>query len=66
MWTTGQKAGVAAGVLFLVIVFSILVAVTRKSREAKFLMHYYLKLNTLPKDRDEHLDKEYDAFLCYW
>ena len=39
----------------------------RKSREVKFFMFYYLKLDTVPKDEEnENLERiEYDAFFCY-
>ncbi len=67
-WTTGQKAGVASGILFIACVFLILLIISRRSKEVKFLTYYYLKLNTLPKDdkKEETANKEYDAFFCYW
>ncbi len=66
-WTLNQKIAVASGFVVICILFVIVTLVVKKSREVKFLMYYYLRLNTLPKDdRAENLqDKEYDAFLCY-
>lgn len=65
-WTTGQKAGIGTAVHLLAIVFVAAVIVTKKSSEVKFLMYYYLHLNTVPKDdKTEDLDKKYDAFFCY-
>ncbi len=67
-WTTGQIVGVALAAVFLTILFAFTIFVMKRSRELKFLMHYYLKLDTVPKDdKNEKLDNiEYDAFLCFW
>ena len=37
------------------------------SRRGRFLIYYYLKVDTIPPDdKNEDLeDKEYDAFFCY-
>ena len=68
MWTTWQKVvvGVGSGVAIIVITL-LIVAKVKGSREVKFLMYYYLKLDTMPKDdKNENVDNmEYDAFLCY-
>ncbi len=66
-WTTGQKVGIGTGIVLFGIIFIITVLAMRKSREVKFLLFYYLNLNTLQKeDLNEEIDtKEYDAFLCY-
>ena len=58
--------GVGSGV-GLAIITILLALIAKRSREVKFLMFYYLKLDTVPKDdRDENLDNiEYDAFFCY-
>ena len=53
--------------LTIVINISLIIGMALRSREFKFLIHYYLKLDTVPKDdKDENVDnKEYDAFFCY-
>ena len=61
------KIGVAVGNgVSLLIIISIII-MKRKSREVKFFMFYYLKLDTVPKDEEnENLERiEYDAFFCY-
>ncbi len=67
-WTTGQKLGMTFGVgaTFMMILTGLIVA--KRSREARFLMFYFWKLDTVPKDdkAEDLSDKEYDAFFCYW
>ena len=66
MWTTWQKVGVGVGSAVSILIIALLIVVKVKgSREVKFLMYYYLKLDTLPKDdKNENVDNmEYDAFL---
>ena len=56
-WTIWQKVGVGIGATILVIIVIIL-AVSRKSREMKWFMYYYLKLDTVPKDdKSENVDQ---------
>ena len=66
--TLWQKIGIGitAGAAFLIITIMIIWNFKR-SREFKFLMYYYLKLDTVPQDdKDENVDNmEYDAFFCY-
>ncbi len=66
-WTTAEKAGLSGAAFIVIIVFILTVLGLRKSREVKFLLYYYLRLDTVPKDdKSEDLDGiEYDAFLCY-
>ena len=66
-WTTWQKIGVGIGGGMAIITILITILVTKRSREVKFLMYYYFKLDTVPKDdRNENVDNmEYDAFFCY-
>ena len=66
-YPSGWKIGVGVGSgVSLLIIISIII-MTRKSREVKFFMFYYLKLDTVPKDnKNENLEMiEYDAFFCY-
>ena len=65
--TTWQNVGVGIGAGLAVITIIITIVVTKRSREVKFLMYYYFKLDTVPKDdRNENVDNmEYDAFFCY-
>ncbi len=67
-WTRGQKAavGVFAGVMCIAVCLAAIVA--KKTREVKFFMFYYLRLDTVPRDdKSENLDNiENDAYLCYW
>ncbi len=67
-WTTGQKAGVSAAAVVAIVLFCLTVFAFKHSREVKFFMYYYLKLDTVPKDnKNENLEgAEFDAFLCYW
>ena len=65
MW---QKVAVGSGSSVAIVIITLLIVVKMKgSREVKFLMFYYLKLDTVPKDdKNENVDNmEYDAFLCY-
>ena len=66
--STLQKVGMGIGVVVAgFIIILLLVIIIKRSREAKFLMYYYFKLDTVPKDdKDENVDDmEYDAFFCY-
>ena len=65
-WWQKALIGVGSGV-GLAIIIMLLALMAKRSREVKFLMFYYLKLDTVPKDdRDENVDNmEYDAFFCY-
>ena len=68
--TLPQKVGIGLGsVLALLTVLTLVVVslVARYPREIKFLIYYYLKLDTVPKDdKDENVDNmDYDAFFCY-
>ena len=66
--TTLQKVGIGLGAMLALIVIIVLVTIIAKnSREAKFFMYYYLKLDTVPKDdKDDNVDNmQYDAFFCY-
>ena len=68
MWTTWQKAGVGIGSVVAIVIIILLIVVKMKgSREVKFLMYYYFRLDTVPKDdKNENVDNmEYGAFLCY-
>ncbi len=67
-WTTAQKAGVAAGAVLFATVVTIIAAILSKSKEVKFLLFYWGRINTVPKDdKNENTDnKEFDAFFCYW
>ncbi len=65
--TTLQKVAIAIGALVTVLIFSLITVAVKKSKEVKFLLFYYLRLKTLPKDKGEDVkNKEYDAFFCYW
>ncbi len=66
-WTSGQKAGVSVGVVFMTIVFGVLLIVIRKFKEVKFWLFYYIGINTVPKDTKGETteNKKYDAFFCY-
>ena len=65
--STVQKVGigVAATVALFIIILTILIS--KRTREVKFLMFYYFKLDTVPKDdKDEDLtNMEYDAFFGF-
>ena len=59
------RLGVGGGILMLILI-GVFIAMKR-SRELKFIMFYYLKLDTVPQDdKNESLDMiEYDGFFCY-
>ena len=66
--TLWQKVGIGIGAGTACFVITILITWNlKRSREFKFFMYYYLKLDTVPKDdKDENVDNmEYDAFFCY-
>ena len=66
-WTLQQKliAGLSISVGTIIIVAMVIIGLY--SRRGRFLMYYYLKMDTIPRDdKDEDLeDIEYDAFFCY-
>ena len=67
-WTVWQKVGVgSASIIAITIIFALLILVVKRSREFKFMVYYYLRLDTIPKDDpQENLNNiEYDAFFCY-
>ena len=53
--------------LALIVIIVLVTIIAKNSREAKFFMYYYLKLDTVPKDdKDDNVDNmQYDAFFCY-
>ena len=65
-WTLWQKIGVGVGAAMAVFIIVVAVIITKRSREMKWFMYYYLKLDTVPKDdRDENVENiKYDAFFC--
>ncbi len=68
LWSTGQKVGAAVAALLFCLIFGLTIIVFQNLREVKFLLYYYLRLDTKPRDDpSENLtNKEYDAFLCFW
>ena len=67
-WTIWQKVGVSTGSVILVcIIIALVIVVVKQSREYQFMIYYYLRLDTIPKDDpQENIDNmEYDAFFCY-
>ena len=62
-----QKVGIGIGALAGSFVMVLIIFISKRSRELKFFMFYYLKLDTVPKeDKDEDLtNMEYDAFFCF-
>ncbi len=69
LWSRGQIVGVSVSAIVVFCLFVVLATVAfKKSREVRFLVHYYLRLDTVPKDDEkENLENiEYDAFLCFW
>ena len=66
-YPSGWKFGVGVGSGISVLIIISIIIMTRKSREVKFFMSYYLTLDTVPKDdKNENLEMiEYDAFFCY-
>ncbi len=66
-WSSGQKVGLAVASAVILLVFCLTIISFNNSREVKFLLFYYLKLDTVAKDdKHENLEgKEYDAFLCF-
>ena len=66
-WTVLQKLIVGLSVSIGSIIIVALVIVSLFSKRGRFLMYYYLKMDTITRDdRNEDLeDIEYDAFFCY-
>ena len=66
-WTIWQKVGVGMGAVIAVAAVTISIIATKRSREVKFLMYYYLRLDTVPKDdKNENVNNmKYDAYFCY-
>ena len=66
--STAQKVGIGVGTGIAFILMICVLYMAKNPREVKFLMYYYLKVDTIPKDdKDENVDNmEYDAFFCYW
>ena len=65
--TTMQKIGIGLGAGVALVIILVILLVSRNPREVKFLMYYYFKLDTVPKDdKNENVDNmDYDAFFCY-
>lgn len=65
--TLSQKVAIATSILVIVVVFAIITIVLKRSKEVKFLLFYYLSVNTIPKqNKTEKIEnKEFDAFFCY-
>ena len=66
-WTTEQKLIVGLCVSIACIIIVALVIIGLYSKRARFLMYYYLKIDTISADdKNEELGNiEYDAFFCY-
>ena len=62
-----QKVGIGVGAGIALILMIGIFFMAKNPREIKFLMFYYLKVDTVPKDdKNENVDSmEYDAFFCY-
>ena len=55
--TTIQKIGIALGAGAGLVIILVILLVSRNPREVKFLMYYYFKLDTVPKDdKNENVD----------
>ena len=66
--TLRQKVGIGMGSgIAILLIITLVTWILKRSREFKFFMYYYLKLDTVPKDdKDEYVENmEYDAFFCY-
>ena len=67
-WTSEEiiVLGISGSVL-LSILLLLVVMLMKRSRKVKFFMHYYLQLDTVPKDdKNENIENmKYDAFFCY-
>ena len=67
-WSLKEKALVGVGTATALLIIGVLLSImAKRSREVKFFMYYYLKLDTVSKDdKDENLTNiEYGAFFCY-
>ena len=66
-WTLQQKLilGLSASIACIIVVAMVIVGLY--SRRGRFLLYYYLKMDTIPPDdKNEDIeDIEYDAFFCY-
>ncbi len=67
-WTTGQKVTIVSSLTVITLLFLLTIIGINRSREVKFFLYYYLRLNTVPKDdKNENVESiEHDAFLCFW
>ena len=66
--TLWQKVGIGlGGGIAALTITSLIIWTLKRSRQFKFFVYYYLKLDTVPKDdKDENVDNmEYDAFFCF-
>ena len=66
-WTLQQKLIVGLSISIGTIIIVVVVIIGLYSRRGRFLLYYYLKMDTIPPDvKNEDLeDIEYDAFFCY-
>ena len=66
-WTLQQKLIVGLSISIGTIIIVAVVIVGLYSRRGRFMLYYYLKMDTIPRDdQNEDLeDIEYDAFFCY-
>ena len=66
-WTLQQKllVGLSISIGCIIIVATIIVGL--HSRRGRFILYYYLKMDTIPRDdkNEELTNIEYDAFFCY-
>ena len=66
-WTLQQKLIMGLSISIGTIIIVAMVIIGLYSRRGRFLLYYYLKMDTIPRDdKDEDLENiEYDAFFCY-
>ncbi len=66
--STMQKFAISFGAILAILLILAAIFVTKKSKDLKFLLHYYVHLDMIPKDEKDEViaNKEYDAFFCYW
>ena len=67
VWTLQQKLIVGLSVSIGCIIIVALVIIGLYSKRGRFMLYYYLKMDTIPQDdKNEDLENiEYDAFFCY-